>query len=98
MSWKKHAGLKGEDHPSVYEWARCDPSGKSIGQKGADTHIGTTNVPLAAQARACWIDLHIKRRGGTNQLTSNAHDVVNASTASQLGVQNLLLYPGSGAI
>ena len=70
--------------------------GHSIGQKGADTHIGTTNVPLAAQARACWIDL---QRGGTNQLTSNAQVVVNASTASQLArVQNLLLYLGSGAI
>ena len=73
QSWTNHAGFA--------------PSGNKRGQKGDDTHWGTTRVPLAPEFLACLMTLGIKYIGGHNQLFSSAQLHVKASTVSVPGSQ-----------
>ena len=68
------------------------PSGNSRGQKGDDSHLGTTRVPSALEFLACLRTLGIKSIGGHNQLLSSAQLQVKASTASVPGSQYRELY------
>ena len=60
------------------------------GQNGADRHAGITSVPLAPQASACLNVRQITDGGGTHQLISSDHALVNVSIASQCGSQKRL--------
>ena len=80
---------------SVINGARVQPSGKSIGQKGADGHLGITRVALAPVFRVCLITLGIRYGGGQSQLFSPDQSQVKASTASEPGFQKRELNLGS---
>ena len=85
------ATTRGEDRSRVFSsetnGAGEQPSGKRIGQKGAEGHLGTTSVPLAPVFRACLITLGTRNGGGQSQLFSPAQSQVKASTASEPGFQ-----------
>ena len=61
------------------------PQAATVGQNGADFHLGTINVPSAIQAWACAITLGTRLTGGHHQLFSPLQSVANVSTASEPG-------------
>ena len=67
------------------------PSGQSKGQNGAIVHTGTSMVALAIHTCACRMILGIRLIGGQTQLFSLPQSTVKASTASEPGLQHLLL-------
>ena len=71
------------------------PLGKSIGQKGAEGHWGTSKVADAEHLPACRMALGIKQIGGHSQLFSSLQSHVKVSTPSDPGFQNLELKRGS---
>ena len=80
---------------SVIKGARVQPSEKIRGQKGADGHLGTINVPSAPVFKVCLITLGIRTGGRQSQLFSPAQLQVKASTASEPGFQKRELNLGS---
>ena len=54
----------GSSHHPTTNHAKFLPPGQTIGQKGADSHHGTTNVPSALQHWACLDTLGISPIGG----------------------------------
>ena len=80
---------------SITNGALVQPSGKSIGQKGAEGHLGTTKVPIAPVFKACLITLGIRYGGGQSNLFSPDQSQVKACTASEPGFQKRELNLGS---
>ena len=71
--------------------AGSDPLGNRSGQNRAENHWGIIRVLEAFAFRACLITLGTKHTGGNYQLFSPSQLQVNASIASEPGVQNLEL-------
>ena len=77
--------------PSTINFAGSHPLGNRMGQKGADSHWGTTNVPKTLVFWACLITLGTRHICGNHQLFSPTQSQVNAFIASETGAPYLEL-------
>ena len=60
---------------------------KSMGQNGAETHLGTIRVPIDLHTTKCLMTRGTRDTGGTSQLFSPAQSKQKASTPSESGFQ-----------
>ena len=84
---KNKSFCRGSSTTCFIKVAICLPSGNSNGQKGAETHCGTTRVPSAFVISACLSKHGTRCTGGHHQLFSPPQLHVNVSTASVSGYQ-----------
>lgn len=80
----------GSVNSSTYLTEKREPCvGKRVGQKTAEGHLGNSEAPPVLETSRCKMVLEIKCTGGTSQLFSPVQLVLNASTPSETGHQNL---------
>ena len=82
---------KGSSSICNTKFANICSAGCRNGQNRADLHSGTIKVPSAIQPCACLTTLGTRLTGGHHQLFSPLQLVVKVSTASEPGLQHLLL-------
>ena len=88
---KTSSAVVGNSNHARTNSAGSDPLGNRSGQNGAESHWGIIRVPEPFVFWACLITLGTKHTGGNHQFVFPSQLQVNASIASEPGVQNLEL-------